>query len=135
MIVTKPYAGDFSISQRYGSNAGAYARFGMRGHNGIDVACRSGTALLACVAGVVTERRNDATGYGLYTVLTDAAGGEWLYGHGASWSVREGQAVEAGQRLGTSGSTGNSTGPHLHFEARTSPFRYGDDVNPLRVKA
>lgn len=121
-MVALPYAGTFSLSQRFGSNTAAYKRFGMLGHNGIDVALPSGTPLIACVAGVATERRSDPTGYGLYTVLTDAAGNEWLYGHGSSWSIKEGQRVDEGQRIGRSGNTGNSTGPHLHFGYR--PFGY-----------
>lgn len=117
-----PYAGTWPISQRFGSNKAAYSKWGMQGHNGLDVALDWGTWLLACVAGVVTERASDPTGYGQYTVLTDQTGGQWLYGHGSSWLVREGDHVAFGQQIGRSGNTGNSTGPHLHFAYR--PFGY-----------
>lgn len=117
-----PYAGTWPLSQRYGSNKAAYSKWGMQGHNGIDVALDWGTWLLACVAGVVTERANDPTGYGQYTVITDAAGGQWLYGHASSWLVRDGDRVALGQQIGRSGNTGNSTGPHLHLGYR--PFGY-----------
>lgn len=121
-MTSLPWAGSWPITQRFGSNAGAYARFGLRGHNGLDVGLPSGTRLLAPRAGTVTERRNDPTGYGQYAVVTDADGGEWLLGHGSAWVVKAGQRIAEGQYLGKSGSTGNSTGPHLHLGYR--PFGY-----------
>ncbi|WP_179199767.1 M23 family metallopeptidase, partial [Streptomyces sp. NRRL B-24572] len=52
------------------------------------------------------------------------------YAHLSALTVREGQRVHAGQRIARSGSTGNSSGPHLHFEVRTGPG-YGSDIDPL----
>lgn len=54
-----------------------------------------------------------------------------LYGHLTSLNVKVGQAVTTGQTIGISGNTGNSYGPHLHFEVRTNSGNYGSDVNPL----
>ena len=117
-----PYTGQFAVSQRFGSNTGAYARFGMKGHNGIDFALPLYTPLIAVRGGRITERANDPTGYGLYTVLTDDEGTQWLYGHGSQWDVRLGERVTEGQRLGLSGNSGNSTGPHLHFARRPAGY-------------
>lgn len=122
MAVGMPYEGAHAVSQRFGSNTAAYARFGMRGHNGIDFALPAKTGLLAVAAGTITERRSDPTGYGLYAVLTDAEGGQWLYGHASRWYVSLGATVKPGQRLGLSGNSGNSTGPHLHLGYR--PYGY-----------
>jgi hypothetical protein len=129
-----PYEGEHNISQRFGSNAAAYARWGLSGHNGLDFALPSGTPLLACVDGIISTRENDPTGYGQYTVIADDAGGQWLYGHGSRWDVRQGQLVSQGQRLGLSGNTGNSTGPHVHWAYRPPGYDrangYAGYVNP-----
>jgi hypothetical protein len=134
-----PYAGTRVITRRFGGNRGAYERFGepgapMIGHNGIDVAIPSGTHLFACVDGVITERRNDPTGYGQYGVITDAAGTQWLYGHAARWHVADGAQVTAGQHIADGDSTGNSTGHHLHFAKRPKGYNRADGyfgyVNP-----
>jgi N-acetylmuramoyl-L-alanine amidase len=117
-----PFDGQFPISQRFGSNAGAYARFGMKGHNGLDFGCLASTPLKAVRDGVITERENDPTGYGLYAVLSDNEGTQWLYGHGSQWDVRKGDRVSEGQRIGMSGNSGNSTGPHLHFARRAAGY-------------
>lgn len=68
--------------------------------------------------------------YGYQIVLRHDDGRYSQYAHLSALSVREGQRVTAGQRIGRSGSTGNSSGPHLHFEVRTGPG-YGSDIDPL----
>ena len=70
------------------------------------------------------------TAYGMHVVVDHGAGVQAGYMHLRQTVVRNGQAVGAGQLLGYVGSTGNSTGPHLHYEERTSPYRYGDDRRP-----
>ncbi|MEU8827981.1 transglycosylase family protein [Streptomyces sp. NPDC048636] len=68
--------------------------------------------------------------YGYQVVLRHSDGMYSQYAHMSALSVQVGQAVKGGQQIGSSGSTGNSTGPHVHFEVRTGPD-YGSDVNPL----
>jgi murein DD-endopeptidase MepM/ murein hydrolase activator NlpD len=68
--------------------------------------------------------------YGYQVVIRHSDGKYSQYAHLSALTVRPGQPVAGGQRIGRSGSTGNTTGPHLHFEVRTGPD-YGSDINPL----
>lgn len=68
--------------------------------------------------------------FGYQVVIRHADGRYSQYAHLSAISVRAGQSVSVGQRIGRSGSTGNSTGPHLHFEVRTGPG-FGSDIDPL----
>ncbi|URN12167.1 M23 family metallopeptidase [Streptomyces radiopugnans] len=68
--------------------------------------------------------------YGNQVVIRHSDGRYSQYGHLSSLSVSAGQTVNTGQQIGAVGSTGNSTGPHLHFEIRTAPG-YGSDIDPL----
>jgi murein DD-endopeptidase MepM/ murein hydrolase activator NlpD len=99
-----------------------YSRF----HGGVDFAAPQGTAIYAADSGQVIF----SGWYGGYgqTVIVDHGGGiTTLYAHASRLLVREGQAVQQGQSIATVGSTGLSTGPHLHFEVR----RNGNPVNPM----
>ncbi|MER5489170.1 M23 family metallopeptidase [Streptomyces sp. NPDC002812] len=88
-------------------------------HTGIDFAVPTGTSVVAAAAGtVVTAGWQGA--YGNAVTIQHADGRYTLYAHLSRITVKEGDQVAAGQEIGLSGSTGNSTGPHLHFEARTS---------------
>ena len=69
--------------------------------------------------------------YGLHVIVDHGGGVQAGYMHLRQAAVRAGQAVGAGQLLGYVGSTGNSTGPHLHYEERTAPFTYGADRRPV----
>ena len=69
--------------------------------------------------------------YGLHVIVDHGAGVRAGYMHLQRVAVRAGQDVDAGQLLGYVGSTGNSTGPHLHYEERVSPFTYGADRRPV----
>jgi len=97
-------------------------------HSGIDLAGPLGTPVYAATAGTVTIRR-ERGGYGLYILLTRDPQLSTLYGH-LDWPlVQAGDVVAAGQAIALMGSTGNSTGPHLHFEVRvngavTNPMNY-----------
>ncbi|MFD9716204.1 M23 family metallopeptidase [Streptomyces sp. NPDC059076] len=98
-------------------------------HSGIDFHASTGTPVVAVGAGTVVEAGwGGAYGYNVVLKMND--GSYTQYGHLSSLSVSVGRSVMPGDQLGRAGSTGNSTGAHLHFEARTSAD-YGSDVNPL----
>ncbi|WP_335933445.1 M23 family metallopeptidase [Streptomyces sp. PTD5-9] len=98
-------------------------------HSGIDFHAASGSSVVAIGSGTVVEAGWGGA-YGNNIVLRMTDGTYTQYGHLSSIGVRVGQSVLAGQQIGLSGSTGNSTGPHLHFEARTTPA-YGSDIDPV----
>ncbi|WP_306319935.1 MULTISPECIES: transglycosylase family protein [unclassified Streptomyces] len=98
-------------------------------HTGVDFAVPTGTSVKAVTAGHVVSAGWGGA-YGYEVVIRHADGKYSQYGHLSALSVKSGQRVVAGQRIARSGSTGNSTGPHLHFEVRTGPG-FGSDVDPL----
>ncbi|GAA3083379.1 M23 family metallopeptidase [Streptomyces roseofulvus] len=98
-------------------------------HTGADFIASSGTTVRAVGAGTVVSAGWSGA-YGNEVVIQHADGNYSQYAHLSSLSVSAGQSVSGGQQIGLSGSTGNSTGPHLHFEIRTSPS-YGSDIDPL----
>jgi peptidoglycan hydrolase-like protein with peptidoglycan-binding domain len=105
-------------------------RFGPRGdtmHTGIDYPAARGTGVVAAGRGCVQSAGYDGGGYGRLVVIEHRAGMTSWYAHLASIAVRGGQCVVAGTPVGTVGSTGNSTGPHLHFELRLR----GAAIDPL----
>ncbi|URM88983.1 LysM peptidoglycan-binding domain-containing M23 family metallopeptidase [Streptomyces sp. MRC013] len=98
-------------------------------HTGVDFAASSGSTVKAVGPGTVVSAGWSGA-YGNEVVIKHEDGNYSQYAHLSSLSVSAGQTVGGGQQIGLSGSTGNSTGPHLHFEIRTSPS-YGSDVDPL----
>jgi murein DD-endopeptidase MepM/ murein hydrolase activator NlpD len=98
-------------------------------HTGVDFSVPTGTSLKAVGSGTVVSA-GWAGAYGNQVVIELADGHYAQYAHLSSLSVSAGQTVTGGQQVGLSGSTGNSTGPHLHFEIRTTPD-YGSDVDPV----
>jgi murein DD-endopeptidase MepM/ murein hydrolase activator NlpD len=96
-------------------------------HSGLDIGARHGTPVLAPAAATVVLARSGGD-YGKHIKLDHGHGVRSLYGHLSRIDVRAGQRVERGQVLGLVGSTGRSTGPHLHYEVRVN----GDRVNPRR---
>lgn len=135
----------------YGSIAGAHAGtkgvvssgFGARvdpldghvhTHGGVDVAAPAGTAVGAARAGVVT-RAEPAGTYGNLVVVDHGDGTETRYAHLGSIAVRRGDPIGAGAVIGTVGSTGRSTGPHLHFELRVDgePVDPKNHLDPLKL--
>lgn len=98
-------------------------------HTGVDFLVPTGTSVRAVAAGRVVAAGWGGS-YGYQVVLRHADGRYTQYAHLSAISVRAGQEVTAGRRIGRSGSTGNVTGPHLHFEVRTGPD-FGSDVDPL----
>lgn len=120
-----PFAGNYPVTQIFGVNHQNYARFGLKGHNGIDYATPIGTNIVSVDDGRVAEVVDDPTGYGLYIKVIHGWG-ESLYAHLSQQWVNVGQAVVGGQTVGLSGNTGNSTGPHLHFGLRINPYDRND---------
>ncbi|WP_367123438.1 transglycosylase family protein [Streptomyces phytohabitans] len=98
-------------------------------HTGVDFPVSTGTTVKA-VANATVVSAGWSGAYGYEVVLRHDDGRYSQYAHLSAISVRSGQSVNAAQRIGRSGSTGNSTGPHLHFEVRTGPG-YGSDMDPL----
>jgi murein DD-endopeptidase MepM/ murein hydrolase activator NlpD len=107
------------ITQQYGENPANYAKFGLRGHNGIDIGVVVGTPVKAVADGVVAFTDTDPGGYGLYLRIWHKALRCYsFYGHLSAVKCKVGDAVKQGQIVALSGNTGNSTGPHLHYELR-----------------
>ncbi|PTH90252.1 peptidase [Streptomyces sp. A244] len=98
-------------------------------HTGIDFPVPTGTTVKSVASGSVVSAGWGGS-YGYQVVVRHADGRYSQYAHLSAISVRDGQSVSAGQRIGRSGSTGNSSGPHLHFEVRTGPG-FGSDVDPV----
>ncbi|MFI2299091.1 transglycosylase family protein [Actinacidiphila glaucinigra] len=98
-------------------------------HTGQDFTVATGTSVKAVAEGTVVEAGWGGA-YGYQVVIRHDDGMYTQYGHLSSLTVRAGQSVAAGRQIGRSGSTGNTTGPHLHFEVRTGEG-YGSDVDPV----
>lgn len=95
-------------------------------HNGVDLAAYQGTAIYATKSGTVTIATYNYA-YGYYVTINHYDGFSSLYGHMTNYVVSEGDYVQQGQLIGYVGSTGNSTGPHLHFTI----YYNGSTVNPM----
>ncbi|GAA6755850.1 M23 family metallopeptidase [Thermus thalpophilus] len=112
----------FRITTYFGQR-GAFQRY----HTGIDLAAPYGTPIVAAKSGQVEVAGWSSVGYGFHVILDHGGGVETLYAHMSRIAVRPGEWVEAGEVIGYVGSTGWSTGPHLHFEVRVG----GVARNPL----
>ena len=97
-------------------------------HNGVDMASPAWTPVYAALAGTVTAAGFHSV-YGNYVIVTHHSGYRTLYGHMVGIKARKGQSVDTRTVLGWVGTTGLSTGPHLHF----SVFKYGSAVNPVSL--
>ncbi|MGH7761034.1 MAG: peptidoglycan DD-metalloendopeptidase family protein [Candidatus Dormibacteraceae bacterium] len=122
LILSWPVAGG-RVTQPFGPSdllleppLGKYAHF----HTGIDIAAPFGTTVTAAAPGVVVAVGHSSVGYGNYVVIGHGGGIMTLYGHLLETDVQVGDVVKRGQRIGLEGSTGWSTGPHVHFELRVN---------------
>ena len=115
--------GQATWTSGYGWRADPMGGSGSDFHLGNDLAAAEGTAVLAAAGGVVRVAGTHSS-YGNYLRILHEDGDETLYAHLQYLFVRAGQQVEAGERLGTVGQTGNTTGPHLHFELLHQGIRY-----------
>jgi murein DD-endopeptidase MepM/ murein hydrolase activator NlpD len=103
------------------------SEFGMRGwrwHHGVDLDLNTGDPVYASFDGVVRIRRYERGGYGNFVVLRHNNGLETLYAHLSKQVLQVGDTVSAGQLIGLGGSTGRSTGPHLHYEVRYNGYAF-----------
>jgi len=120
VLAHKPVTGG-SISSRYGVSS----RIRSSDHTGLDIAASSGTNIVAAASGEVTFSGWKGS-YGYLVIISHGNGVETWYGHCSKLYVSQGATVEGGDTIAAVGSTGNSTGPHLHLEVRIN----GNHVNP-----
>ena len=116
-----PYT--YNLTSTYGPRWGSF-------HSGIDIAAGGvyGQTIVASDGGTVEWAGYDSSGYGNYVIIDHGNGYKTLYGHCSALYVSSGQYVSQGDSIAAVGSTGDSTGPHLHFEVRTSD---GSRLDPL----
>lgn len=96
-------------------------------HKGIDIGLAEGTQIFAAASGTVSVKKLSQSGYGFHIIIEHAGGYQTLYAHCSHLLKQEGEKVKQGEVIALSGSTGQSTGSHLHFEVRKN----GEAVNPL----
>ncbi len=115
--LVKPVSG--TISSRFG----ARSRVRSSAHTGLDIATSTGTPVVAAASGTVTFSGWKGS-YGYLMVITHSNGVQTYYGHCSKLYYSAGQTVSKGQKIAAVGNTGNSTGPHLHFEIRVNGVAY-----------
>lgn len=120
-LATLPVTG--TISSRYGVSS----RIRKSNHTGLDIAATTGTPIKVMADGVVTNASYSGS-YGNLVKVDHGNGVETWYAHTSKMYVKKGQEVKAGDEIATVGSTGNSTGPHLHLEIRLN----GEHINPQK---
>ena len=118
-------AGVYRLTARFGQCSGLWSHC----HTGLDFAAPEGTPILALANGTVTTT-DWAGAYGNRTIVTLEDGTEIWYCHQSAFGAKVGQQVVGGQPIGFVGTTGNSTGPHLHLEVRPGG---GDAVDPFQA--
>ncbi|MFZ4154590.1 M23 family metallopeptidase [Streptomyces pseudogriseolus] len=120
---------NYTLSASFAQNGGMWAHK----HSGQDYAVPTGTPVMAAHGGTVVKAGGNGAGdgpaYGNAIVIKHGNKTYSQYAHLSSLNVKVGQVVKTGQKIALSGNTGNSSGPHLHFEIRTTP-NYGSAVNP-----
>ena len=120
----KPIRARWYLSSKFGWRASPFTG----AHSGVDMACPQGTPIYAALPGTVTATGYNNT-YGNYVIITHHSGYKTLYGHMSAILAVKGQYVTTDTRIGRVGSTGMSTGPHLHFTV----FKNGKQVNPQNL--
>lgn len=117
--------GNYRLTSSFGTRSDPFGR-GRRRHNGLDMASPRGTPIYASADGIV-GRAQWVSGYGNYVEVNHGGEIQTRYGHMSNIAVSQGARVMRGQVIGYVGSTGRSTGNHLHYEVRIE----GRPVNPL----
>lgn len=126
MNYRQPFSGSYPITQRYGETI-----TNPNGHTGIDYALPEGTPVLASESGTVILAGWYTGGWGYSVIIRHPDGNSTVYAHLSTVGVACGQIVQQGDVIGMSGSTGNSTGPHLHFEARRQGTVFTSHFDPM----
>lgn len=130
MAYRQPFKGDYPITQRYGELI-AGVTYNNEPHTGIDYACPEGTPILASNDGVVVYVDFDKYGFGNMVIIQHNDGKSTVYAHLSKYVAYSHQKVNQGDTIGYSGHTGNTTGSHLHFEARTNWKDYKSHFDPM----
>ena len=127
-LFTRPLRANYYISSRFGWRTNPFDSSKRTYHGGVDMACPRGTSIYPALAGkVITAGWSDM--YGNYVVISHHSGYKTLYGHMNKISVKSGQSVTTATKIGEVGSTGMSTGNHLHFAV----YKNNKGINPLSV--
>ena len=122
-----PIKANFRWSSPYGWRADPFT--GVQSfHTGTDMACPEGTPILAAMSGKIAEVGNNRT-YGNYIIINHTNGYQTVYAHMSKTIAKKGQWVSQGTKIGLVGSTGYSTGPHLHFMV----YKNGNRIDPMTV--
>ncbi|MFN8125036.1 MAG: M23 family metallopeptidase [Candidatus Nanopelagicales bacterium] len=116
---------DYRVGAGFGHSSGPHAG---RSHGGLDLAASTGTPIYSATDGKVVIAKS-YYGYGNLVAIRTAGGSTIYYGHQSKILVKKGKKVHAGDKIGKVGSTGYSTGPHLHFEVRT---KHDNSIDPLK---
>lgn len=119
---------DFKLNW-YGSISSSYGRRWGRKHEGLDIPLHTGDSVVSTFDGIVRFAKFTSSGYGNCVVIRHLNGLETLYGHLSKIEVSENQFIKSGELIGLGGSTGRSTGPHLHFETRLYDYSF----NPAKI--
>ena len=127
-LFKKPLHARYWLSSNYGWRDSPFNPGKRTFHGGLDMAVASGTPIYAALDGTVTAVGYNAT-YGNYVIITHHSGYKTLYGHMKSTACRKGNFVYTNTIIGYVGSTGMSTGPHLHFTV----YKNGKTINPFAV--
>ena len=127
-LFKKPLHARYWLSSNYGWRNSPFNAGARTFHGGIDMAVSSGTPIYAALDGTVSAVGYNAT-YGNYVIITHHSGYKTLYGHMKSTACRKGNFVYTNTVIGYVGSTGMSTGPHLHFTV----YKNGKTINPMTV--
>ena len=127
-LFKKPLHARYWLSSNYGWRNSPFNAGSRTFHGGIDMAVAQGTPIYAALDGTVTAVGYNAT-YGNYVIITHHSGYKTLYGHMKTTACRKGNFVYTNTVIGYVGSTGMSTGPHLHFTV----YKNGKTINPMAV--
>jgi murein DD-endopeptidase MepM/ murein hydrolase activator NlpD len=128
-VILINYSGDKFTPTWYGKLSSAYQWRWGRQHHGVDLGLKTGNPIYAAWDGIVRYAQWNTSGYGNCVVIRHKSGLETLYGHMSKLMVTPNQFVSSGDMIGLGGSTGRSTGPHLHFEIRYKDF----SINPEHI--